>query len=211
MSEIFDFVDDPLATEHDGKGLIGTLQVDDDGVKPEKITLVEAGKLVTLPMSRIPTRTVKETNGHARGPLGSSPSGSPTNVFITCREGVSDEALKAKLIELCKEEDLEYGLLVKSLVGGGGRIGSPGVAYKVYVEDGREEAVRGIVFTGVELRALRDVVAAGESRKVHNMLFNSLLPISVISPSILLEEMDVKTVPPQTEKRPYLERPPLGE
>jgi predicted Zn-dependent protease len=211
MAEFLDVVDDPTCPEHDGKLLIGTMVVDDDGVQPQKIQLVEAGILKTVPMSRIPTRQVVGSNGHARGAMWSSPVGSPTNVFITSREGVPEDELKQKMMEICKENDLEYGLRVKTLGAGPGYLGTPGIAFKVYAEDGREEPVRGLVFSGVELRALRDIVAAGKDVKGHNILFKDEMPVSVICPSVLVEEMDLKKVPPQMEKRPYLPRPAFEE
>lgn len=240
MADLFDVEDDPTLTEFDGEPLLGGYPVDEDGVAPQKIKLVEAGKLLTLPMGRIPTREVQGSNGHARaGYLMGGPKGNPSNVIIRPKEGLSEEDLKKKLIALCEEEELEYGILIRSLGkpssgggmsflfgggGGGASLDPPSLAYKVYVEDGREEPVRGLKFSDVELRALREIVAAGEKLKAVNILYGGRtlgalggmlgsrgelmkIPVSVVAPSILVEEMDLKRLPPQTEKRPYLPRP----
>ena len=50
---------------------------------------------------------------------------------------------------------------------------SPILAYRVYVEDGREELVRGLGFRDVSVRSLRDIVASGEDQYVNNRFLES--------------------------------------
>ena len=94
---------------------------------------------------------------------------------------------------------------------------SPILAYKVYVEDGRKELVRGLGFRDVSVRSLRDIVASGEDQYVNNRflepggsgLFRSLgafipsrfggpggqgIPAAVVAPSVLFEELEIERI-----------------
>ena len=109
--------------------------------------------------------------------------------------------MKARLIQLCREQELDYCLLVKGLDG----MTAPFSGYKVYVEDGREEPVHGVEFTGMTLRALRDITAVSKE------LYVSYPPwdpqASIAAPSILVQEMEIKKSEIKPEKRPHLEHP----
>ena len=102
--------DDPNLTTWGGKPLLGHFAIDDDGVAPEPVSLVQDGVLKAYYMSRIPTARIHKTNGHARGD-----QASVGNLFVETHTPTPRAALKAKLIELAKEEDLDYGLLVEEL------------------------------------------------------------------------------------------------
>ena len=94
---------------------------------------------------------------------------------------------------------------------------SPILAYRVYVEDGREELVRGLGFRDVSVRSLRDIVASGEDQYVNNRflesggggLFRGLgafmprgfagpggqgIPAAVVAPSVLFEELEIERI-----------------
>ena len=80
---------------------------------------------------------------------------------MTDKDGVSAAELKEELIEAARDEGLEFALRVETMESGGfGYLGDPIYAYKVYVDDGREELVRGLEFDGVETRVLKDILAA---------------------------------------------------
>lgn len=204
LPKSFEVVDDPTIDEWEGNPLLGWYPVDDEGLAPQKVVLVEGGKLQNLLMSRVPTEKVTGSNGHGRG-VGQS-VGSAGNVMVIAGEARSEEELKKALLELCEEEDLEYGILVRKIAGGRGRggLGTPVGAFRVYVEDGREEPARGLRFDGVTVSALRDIQAAGESKHVHHFGRGSA---TLIAPSVLIEEMELRKPPPQREKRPYLPHP----
>lgn len=95
-----------------------------------------------------------------------------------------------------------------------GRVSTPLLVYRVSVKDGREELVRGIVISEISVRTLRDIAAAGTDYYVGNRLSASgemmglgfsfgfgmgeggagAIPTSVIAPSILFEELELKSV-----------------
>jgi hypothetical protein len=80
------------------------------------------------------------------------------------------------------------------------------LTYKVYVDDGREELVRGASASAIPIRSLREIEAVGSDTFVANRLAGSAdvpTPMSVVAPSVLLEEMDLKR-PPATQQKPAL-------
>ena len=63
--------------------------------------------------------------------------------------------------------------------------------YRIWAKDGHQELVRGAVFADLDVRSLRnDVVAAGDDAYVGNRTQNILH--SIVNPSILFDELEVK-------------------
>ena len=58
--------DDPTMKDFQGQPLLGAYDVDDEGVKGEKVTVVDHGILRDLLMSRRPGPDFEPSNGHAR-------------------------------------------------------------------------------------------------------------------------------------------------
>jgi hypothetical protein len=104
-------------------------------------------------------------------------------------------------MDICREQELEYCLLVKGL----DSLSGPFSAYRVYVKDGREEPVHGVEFTGTSLRALRDIAAVSKELHVYYPDWN--VPGTIVAPSILVQEMEVKKTESKPEKKPYLQHP----
>ena len=203
-SSFLNVTDDPFARYHEGVPLSGFYEVDEDGVPAQKVKLVTKGKLTDYYMSRAATRDFKKSNGHGRGDFSEYPAGSPSNVFITAEDNparvVPMPELKKKFLDLCKEQELEYCILVKGMDG----LYGPFTAWKVYL-DGREEPVHGIEFTGTSLRALRDITAVSKETYVYNLAWST--PGTIVTPSILVQEMEIKKTEEKPEKKPYLAHP----
>jgi TldD protein len=208
-----DFVtieDDPTREVWQGVRLAGYLPVDDEGVPGRPLTLVEKGRLLTLPMSRTPIAKIRESNGHARLMPNQWIVPAPTSLFVKSSAPRAD--LVKELRSLARDAGNEYGLLVTRMedpaVSSAYRwndqgpdqpalITPPLFAYKVYASDGRTEPVRGLVFDEVNIRTLRDIAAMGKETGVYNLTqsfggmdFRYLL--SIVTPSILVEEMELK-------------------
>ncbi|MEW6041722.1 MAG: metallopeptidase TldD-related protein [Elusimicrobiota bacterium] len=144
LSPFLSVTDNPFERSYDGIPLMGYYEVDDEGVPAEKLTLVERGKLLNLYMSRAPIKEFKNSNGHARTGMFECPQGGPGNVFITPDKNspkvMAHDKLKKKLIEISRELELEYGIIIRGFE----NFRSPFTAYKVNVRDGKEEPVHGI-------------------------------------------------------------------
>jgi TldD protein len=200
-------VDDPTTQRLGSQELIGYYQVDDQGVPARRVSLIEQGILKTLLMSRRPAKNMPQSNGHGRSGFPGRETAQIGNLFIQSNGGMSYEELKQELIKLCRAENLEYGLLVKALVSDGrSAIGVPILTYKVYVADGREELVRGASAAAVPIRSLRQIEAVGNDAFVVNRMIGGQdlpTPTSIVAPSVLLEEMDLKK-PAGNQQKPAL-------
>jgi TldD protein len=184
-------IDDPGAKEFQGKPLLGGYSVDDEGVRAQKVPVVENGNLKQLLMSRRPGPDSDRSNGHGRSGFLSEPRPTMSNLFFTSTETVSPADLKKKFLDACKAEKLQYCLIVGEMdnpvlsllhqedlsellasFGGGAGTGDrlPLLVYRVYPDSGREEVIRGARIIGVNTRALRNVAAVGNDNFVYNYM-----------------------------------------
>jgi hypothetical protein len=199
--------DDPTIAVWQSKPLLGHYKVDDDGVKAMKVSLIDKGKLIGYDLGREPIRDFPGSNGHGRAqyPI-NAPGASLGNLILQSTEPLSDDALKAKLIELCKQRDLSYCYRVQTT----GPRNSPRLLYKIFVSDGHEELVRGATFGDLDTRTMRnDIVAAGETAAIENR--PTAIPHSIVSPALLFDELEVKRVDQNKEKLPEYAAPELGK
>src|SRR5437868_3878824 len=115
LPDFLSVVDDPTISKYEGESLLGNYQVDDEGVKATRVSVVEKGLLVSYLMGRQPIRDFPVSNGHGRGPAVGAPAASVGNLIVQSSEPLSDEELKKKLVEICKQRELPYGYLVETL------------------------------------------------------------------------------------------------
>jgi predicted Zn-dependent protease len=199
--------DDPTARRIGDQELLGHYQVDDQGVPARRVSLVEQGILKNFLMSRRPGKDMLQSNGHGRSGIPGRETAQIGNLFIESSEGKSYEDLKQQLIAICKIENLQYGILIKGLISDGrSPIGTPVLTYKVHVADGREELIRGASAQGIPIRSLRQIEAVGNDVFVVNRLSGSSelpTPTSIVAPSVLLEEVDLKR-PTGAQQKPAL-------
>ncbi len=207
--EFVNITDDPTRETWEDRHLAGRMEVDDEGVAGQKVTLVREGRLVGLPMGRQPTKEIKESNGHVRASRMLWPLPAVTSLFVETSAPVAN--LRDELRRLAGDFGLEYGLLItrldetrysrsfrRSFSGPDASdqlLSAPVAVYKVYVEDGRLEPVRGLVFDEVTVRAMRDVGMMGDDPRLYNLRLStpaSSIAASIITPSILVEEIDLK-------------------
>jgi TldD protein len=196
-------VDDPTMKSFDGKSLIGSYQIDEEGVRVTSLPVIKDGVLVEYLLGRMPIRDFTDSNGHGRAAPGQSPSPNIGNLILQPKESSSPAELKKKLIEMCKQEGKPYGYYAETLVGY-----NPRLLYRVYVSDGHEELVRGAIFNELDTRTLRsNLVAAGNDPLVSNR--EGAIPTTVISPSILFDELEVKRTDKKNAKLPEYPPPTL--
>lgn len=191
-------IDDPSAKDYKGTALIGGYTVDEQGVPAEKVTIVEDGKLKNLLMSRRPGPDSDKSNGHGRSAFNGDPEPTMSNLFFTSSEAVSKEDMKKKFIDACKDEKLDYCLIVRQmdnptisimhqedftdlLASFGGNAATdrlPLVVYRFYPADGHEELVRGARITGFNARSLRNIAAIGNDDYVYNFMENQTVGVA---------------------------------
>jgi TldD protein len=238
LPDWMDVVDDPTQTEFHGHTLLGHYVYDMEGVAPQPLPLVEKGVLKTFLFTRTPVyKEYPGSNGHARmsGSYGTRSPGFG-NLFIRVSQTTPAADMKKKLIDLCRQSNKPYGILVRKLdypstasieelekvaqaSGGSHPVVPPLLAYKIY-PDGREELVRGLLFSGVSIRSFKDIVAASDENYVFDLI-DSNAPFalvgagtfsttaSVISPAVLFEELELQPGKEETPKPPIVPPPTL--
>jgi len=198
-------VDDPSLKDFQGKSLVGSYDIDSEGVKAQTVTLVDNGSLTSYLIGREPIRDFTTSNGHGRAAPGAPPQPNPGVLIFKSAEPQSPEELRKRLIEMVSEQGKPYGYRVETLGPGN----SPRLLYRVYASDGHEELVRGAVFSELDVRSLRaDLIAAGNDPLVDNRIGG--VSTTVITPSLLFDELEVKRADTSKDKLPDYPAPPLG-
>jgi len=198
-------IDDPTLTDFEGKSLVGSYDVDDDGVKAQPVTLVNNGTLVNYLVSRQPIRDFPASNGHGRAGAGTFPSPNLGVLVVKSSDAQSPEALKQHVIDMITEQGKPYGYRVETLGPGN----TPRLLYRIY-PDGHEELVRGAVFNELDVRALRsDLLSVGNDPMVSNRAGG--IATTIISPSLLFDELEVKRADTSKDKLPDYPPPPQSK
>src|SRR6266566_1512998 len=131
-------------------------------------------------------------------------------------------------LSLLHQED--FSELLASYGGGAGtgdRL--PLVVYRVYPETGREEMIRGSRIIGLNSRALRNLAGIGNDSFVYNYMQSQIngfagtalgafgsaqnqngLPASVVAPSLLFDELEVRGARGEAKRLPLLPPPPMS-
>jgi predicted Zn-dependent protease len=203
LPDFLSVADDPTIASLDGRPLLGNYQVDDEGVKSSRVSLVEKGQLVSYLLGRQPIRDFPSSNGHGRAAVTGAPMASLGNLIVQASDAASKDELKKRLIETCKQRGLPYGYFVETL----GPSLTPRLLYRISTTDGHEELVRGAVFGDLDTRALRNnIVAAGKEPDADEQI--DPVAQSVLSPALLFDELEVKRGDTVKQKLP--EYPPPG-
>jgi TldD protein len=197
-------IDDPSIKTFEGKTLIGSYDTDDEGVRAVAVPVIQEGQLANYLLGREPIRDFPDSNGHGRAGPAQPPVPSIGNLIVKSKQAASPAELKQQLIELCRGAGRSYGYYVETL--GPGL--SPRLLYRIYEKDGHQEIVRGAVFSELDVRTLRnDLIALGNDPLVSNR--EGPIPSTVIAPSILFDELEVKRTDAKNAKLPEYPPPPL--
>jgi len=204
LPPFLDVVDDPTLKEFQGKSLTGSYEVDSEGVKAQEVDIIQKGVLTNYLLGRQPIRDFPESNGHGRAAPAAPPMPSLGVLLVKSSEAQTPGALKKRVAELVKEQGKPFGYRVETMAGP-----APRLLYRVYAKDGHEELVRGAVFSELDVRALRsDLSAAGNDPLVSNRTGG--IPSTVIAPSLLFDELQVKRADTSKDKLPEYPAPPIN-
>ena len=196
-------VDDPTLKDFRGKSLIGSYEVDSEGVKARAVDIVDKGVLTNYLLGRQPIRDFPESNGHGRASPAAPPQPNLGVLLIKSSDAQSPDALKKQVLTLITNGGQPFAYRVETMAGT-----APRLLYRVYAKDGHEELVRGAVFSELDVRAMRnDLSALGDDPLVSNR--TGALPATVIAPSLLFDELQVKRADTSRDKLPEYPAPPL--
>src|SRR5258705_14018326 len=136
---------------------------------------------------------------------------------------VTNVQLRAKLIELIKQQGKSYGLLIDDIAGGFTFTGrgqpqafqvQPLVVYKVFGNGKPDELGRGLDIVGTPLVSLTKILATGDTPEIFNGYCGAesgSVPVAAVAPAILISEMEVQKKETSTDKPPILPPPAHDE
>jgi TldD protein len=120
---------------------------------------------------------------------------------VTAKDGLTDDELNRKLLEMAKDRELKSVYYVQTM---GGAL-TPRLIYRVS-PDGKRELVRGAVLDDLDERALRSSVeAAGKDLWVANYFGD--VPETVLAPALLFDDITVRRANEKNEKLPFYPPP----
>jgi predicted Zn-dependent protease len=216
--------DDPTRARFGSIPLNGHYRFDDEGVVAQRAPVLEKGVLKGFLLSRSPIKGFPHSNGHGRAQPGQAPVSRQGNLFVESSRRLPFPKLRQKLIEEVKARGKPYGLVFEQISGGftftrtGGTPQAfkviPLVVTRVYPDGRPDELVRGVDIVGTPLSSIERILATGDDDAVFNGFCGAesgFVPVSAVSPSLLIGEIEVERKAPGHDRSPLLPPPPLGE
>jgi TldD protein len=210
---------DPGQKKRGTTELMGHYEYDDEGVKGQRVTVVDKGILKTFLLDRAPVRTFVKSNGHGRAEPGYVPVSRQSNLIVESSRTVSDEALMNMLKGEARKQGKPFGLFFDNIEGGftttnRGAANAfnvlPNVVYRVYTDARPPELVRGVDLIGTPLAAFGKILATGDKPDVFNGICGAEsggVPVSASSPALLVGEVEVQKKAQSQEALPILAPP----
>ena len=199
LPDFLSVVDNPLIADYRGHHLAAQSKMDEDGMLSREVHLIDNGVLKTLLMSRDPVRGFDHTTGSRH--VGQA---SPSNVIVTSSASLSAADLRAKFIDLIKQRNRPFGIVVRRLRNANTVV----LAYKVF-PDGHEELVRSLQFVGLNPAAFKDIIAVSQEPNFLTVQYRpptnqgptlsvdveeNFTPVSLVVPSLLFEDATMRRI-----------------
>jgi TldD protein len=209
---------DPTRREFNGIDLNGYYDYDDEGIKARPVKVVENGVLKTWLLSRSPVGEFTHSNGHGRRQPGHEVESRQSNLIVESSKQVSDKELNDELIAEVKRQGKPYGLYFDQVSNGYTTTRRQGlqaftvvplVVYRVYA-DGHRELVRGVDIVGTPLSSFQKILATSNHVEIFNGYCGAesgMVPVSAVSPAILVSEIEVQKKQNAQQQLPILPRP----
>lgn len=210
---------DPTRKQYDGADLIGSYPYDDEGVKARPVKVVANGVLKSFLLSRSPVGEFVHSNGHGRRQPGFEVVARQSNLLVESSNQVPERELRNRLIEEIKRQNKPYGLYFEEVASGYTRTGRRGlqaftvvplVVYRVYPDGKPDELIRGVDIVGTRLAPFSKILATSNHAEVFNGYCGAesgSIPVSAVSPAILISEIETQKKPNSQLQLPILTRP----
>lgn len=204
LPDFISVTDDPTLARQGTIDLNGNYLFDEEGVQAQKVLLVENGILRNFLMSRSPIVGFPASNGHGRAAPGFSPVSRQGNLIISATKTVPKAQLRQMLLAEVKKQGKNYGLFFEDISGGFTNTTrfspqafqvTPIMVYRVYPDGRPDELVRGVDLIGTPLTSFSKIIAADDKAEVFNGFCGAesgFIPVSAISPSILIGQIEVQ-------------------
>ena len=219
LPDFLSVIFDPTIDEFQGIPLNGSYQYDDEGVKAQRLTVVDKGILKTFLMSRSPIDGFPQSNGHGRRAPGYEIVSRQSNLFVESTNKVSDADLRKMLIEEVKRQGKPYGLYFDQVTSGYTTTARAGLqaftvvpltVYRVYPDGRPDELIRGVDIVGTPLASFAKIMATSDKMDIFNGYCGAesgYVPVAAIAPALLVREIEIQRKERSQDRPPYLSRP----
>jgi TldD protein len=211
--------DNPRLKTYNGKRCIGSYEYDDEGTPARSATLVEDGILKGFLTTRGATSTRNFVpTGHARNKKFQRPISRMAVTIVSGKEPLTMEQLRELLIEEINEQNKPFGMIVYET--SGGETDTTSYDFQAFAGDisfasliypnGKEVCVRGVNFVGTPLQALNNIIAVGHRGELDNGFCGAesgMVPVTTISPAILLSNLELQAKEEELVTQYILPRP----
>jgi predicted Zn-dependent protease len=210
---------DPTERRVNGTDLNGHYLFDNEGVRARKVAVVDRGILKTFLMSRSPIKGFNRSNGHGRRAPGYEVVSRQSNLIVESGRQVPEARLRSMLIDEIRRQGKPYGLYFRKVTGGFTQTRRRGlqaftviplIVYRVYPDGRPDELVRGADIVGTPLASFSKILATSESVEVFNGYCGAesgSVPVSAVSPALLVAEIETQRKEKSTDRPPLLPRP----
>jgi TldD protein len=210
---------DPTLKRTAGVDLNGWYEYDDEGVLGKPVKAVENGILRSFLMSRSPIDGFDHSNGHGRRQPGLEVVSRQSNLLVSSTRTVTNEKLRQMLLDEIKRQNKPYGLYFEDITGGfttTQRAGLqafkviPVIVYRVYADGRPDELIRGADIVGTPLASFAKIIATSDKSEVFNGYCGAesgSVPVSAVSPAILISEMEIEKKDQSQDLLPLLPSP----
>lgn len=222
LPEFISVTDDPTLAQFGGEDLRGFYRHDDEGVPAARVSLVQDGVLNTFLLSRSPVAGFDRSNGHGRRQPGNAAVSRQGNLIVDSSRTVEFGRLREMLIDECGKQGKPYGFIFEDITGGfttTSRAGPqafkvlPVIVYRIYTDGRPAELVRGVDIVGTPLSCFSQIICTGDDPAVFNGTCGAesgWVPVSAISPSILVRQIEIEKRQRSQERLPVLDPPIAG-
>jgi TldD protein len=219
MPPFISVYDDPRLARLGDVDLNGFYLVDDEGVLATRASLVDAGIMRGFLLGRTPTRGFNQSNGHGRRQEGRHIVPRQANLVVQPSLSVPKDQLRERLRAEARRQGKDYGLYFNQIDGGftntsrGGPQAFkvlPVMVYRVFVDGRPDQLIRGADLVGTPLSVLSKIKAASDDYEVFNGYCGAesgSVPVAAISPSLLVEQMEIERKYKGQDKPPVLPAP----
>jgi predicted Zn-dependent protease len=203
--------------------LNGAFAYDDEGIAARPVTAVENGVLKAFLMSRSPIQGFEQSNGHGRRQPGLEVVSRQSSLFVESSHAVPEARLREMLVDEIKRQSKPYGLYFRDITGGFTTTGRQGlqafkvipiIVYKVFADGRPDELIRGADIVGTPLASFGKILATGDRPEVFNGYCGAesgSVPVSAVSPSILVSEIEIEKKSKSQDRPPLLPFPQEGK
>ncbi|MBP7862150.1 hypothetical protein KA183_10735 [bacterium] len=226
MPTFLSLIDDPYLRVWKGKQLFGGFEIDEEGVQPQKIDIVQKGELKAFCAGRTPTKFTKTTNGHG---VISDDTAQNSVLLLTSTKTNSNKDLLKMLRRLGEESGLPYVMVVRrmdntqreafssddlngtyalsSSSSTSINLPSPILVFKVDTRSGKEVQIRGVKFAPTNIRVLKDIIAAGNDTDAYAVEQTSNNYAHLVTPSLLVRDIEMVKSEAPSQKPPVTPSP----